>query len=284
MSVAIEERRIKVGALMIQYLTGGEGAPLVLLHGDGDSARSWRWVLPALARMHHVYAPSLPGFGDSDKPAADYSPIFFETFVTTFLDALGLERVIVVGTSTGGIVALHLALSDPARVSALVLVDSTGLGREINPIVALLSLPGYGELATAWSKMPLGAAQRVWWYITLLFRRPERVPRAWLAEQYRLTLLPGFLEATVAAKRAQIGPCGQRQVLVDELPRLRMPTLVTWGVQDMVVPHYQAQAAVARLRRGHLASIPDCGHMPHVERPDRFIAALGRFLAGHAVT
>src|SRR5215210_2718927 len=132
-NVAVEERKIEVDGLLTRYLTAGEGAPLVLLHALCESALDWRWVLPALAQAYRVYAPDLPGFGDSDKPAADYSPTFFARFVAAFLDALEVERAAVVGNSLGGLVALRLALSEPARVSTLCLVDSAGLGREVNP-------------------------------------------------------------------------------------------------------------------------------------------------------
>ena len=70
----------------------------MLLHGAGDNALDWRWVLPALARTHHVYAPDLPGSDDSAKPAADYSPAFFERFVSGFVDALGIARAIFAGS------------------------------------------------------------------------------------------------------------------------------------------------------------------------------------------
>ncbi len=112
--MAIEERKIEVDGLPTRYLRAGEGPPLLLLHALGESALDWRWVLPDLARRHSVYAPDLPGFGDSFKLAADYSPAFFEGFVAAFLDALGVERAVVVGNSLGGLIALRLALSEPA--------------------------------------------------------------------------------------------------------------------------------------------------------------------------
>ena len=65
--------------------------------------------------------------------------------------------------------------------------------------------------------------------------------------------------------------------MLGELPRLTMPVLVVWGERDLVFPPDQARAAVAWLPRGELALIPDCGHLPHVERPDLFVAALGHF-------
>lgn len=278
----VEERNIDVGGLPAHYLTAGEGPPLVLLHALGESALDWRWVLPALGQTHRVYAPDLPGFGYSAKPSAEYSPAFFARFVGAYLDALGLERAAVVGNSIGGLAALRLALSEPSRVSALGLVASAGLGREVTYALRLPTLPGYGEATVAWGKTPLGAFQRAWSRVPLLFGHPERVPGEWITEQTRIAQLPGFTEATIAALRAQVDLGGQREVLVDQLPHLRMPTLIVWGERDRVFPYSQGQKAVSRLRQGSLELIPDCGHLAHIERPDRFAAILGRFLDGQA--
>ncbi len=75
-----------------------------------------------------------------------------------------------------------------------------------------------------------------------------------------------------------MGPFGQREVMVDRLGLLETPTLVVWGERDRVFPRSQAKRSVVRLRDGSLVLIPDCGHMPHVECPDRFLAALDVFL------
>lgn len=75
------------------------------------------------------------------------------------------------------------------------------------------------------------------------------------------------------------GPYGQRQILLDRLPGLSTPTLVVWGDRDYLLPVQQAHAAVRRLPNGQLSVFPDCGHLPHVEDPDRFAAVLGTWLA-----
>jgi pimeloyl-ACP methyl ester carboxylesterase len=124
-----------------------------------------------------------------------------------------------------------------------------------------------------------GAYQRAWGRTALLFTHPPRsVPREWLAEQCRLALSPGYLEAHLTTLRALVGPFGQREVMVDRLGLLETPTLVVWGARDRVFPRSQAKRSVAPLREGSLALIPDCGHMPHVECPDRFLGALDGFL------
>ena len=284
MSAAIEGRNVEVDGLPIRYLAAGEGPPLILLHGAGDNSLDWRWVMPALAATHRVYAPDLPGSPDSAiPPAAAYSPAFFERFVASFVDALGIGRAAFVGNSLGGLVALRLALSEPARVGALVLVDGAGLGPEVNPAFTSVNVPGLGEAAMPFWRTPLGAHRRARGRTALLFAHPPAsVPREWLAEQRRLARSPGYLEAHLSVLRALVRPLGQREVLVDRLDLLEMPTLVVWGSRDRVFPERQAREAVARLREGSLAVIPDCGHMPHVECPDRFLAALDGFLVGRA--
>ncbi len=228
MRAAVVEREVEVGGRPTRYLAGGEGPPLVLLHGTGTNGREWAWSLPALARGRSVYAPDMPGF-DGGGPVANPSPENYAAFVAAFLDTLGLGPAAVVGNSFGGLVALRLALSEPSRVPALALVDSVGLRREVSPALVAPTAPGLGELTLRWGQTPAGAAQRAYSRAPLLFANPGRVPREWYEEQYRAAQTPGFMETTFATLRAHLGPFGQLEVLLGELPRLRMPTLVVWG-------------------------------------------------------
>ena len=279
MNVTVEKQDVEIDGMPIRYLAAGEGSPVVLLHGAGDNALDWRWVMPTLAASHRVYAPDLPGSPDSARPSADYSPAFFERFVAAFVDALDIGRATFVGNSLGGLIALQLALSEPERAGALVLVDSAGLGRAVNPAFTSVNVPGLGEAALPFWRTPVGAYQRAWGRTALLFAHPPgSVPREWLAEQCRLALSPGYLEAHLTVLRALVDPAGQREVLVDQLPHLKIPTLVVWGVCDRVFPQSQAKEAVAQLPEGSLSLVPECGHMPHVECPDSFLAALDDFL------
>jgi pimeloyl-ACP methyl ester carboxylesterase len=283
MNVTVEKQDVEIDGMPIRYLAAGEGPPLVLLHGAGDNALDWKWVMPSLAATNRIYAPDLPGSPDSARPAADYSPAFFERFIAAFVDALEIGRATLVGNSLGGVIALRLALSEPERAGALVLVDSAGLGRAVNPAFTSVNVPGLGEAALPFWRTPVGAYQRAWGRTALLFAHPLRsVPPKWLAEQCRLALSPGYLEAHLTVLRALVSPLGQREVLVDRLPSLKIPTLVVWGARDRVFPKSQARDAVAHLPQGSLAVIPDCGHMPHVECPDQFLAALSEFLGGLA--
>ena len=279
----VQERTIDVEGLRTRYLTAGDdgGPPLVLLHGVGTSAGEWSWVLPGLALNHRVYAVDLPGYDGSYEPP-DYAPAFTATFIGSFLDAVELESAAVVGNSFGGLTALHLALSEPARVSALVLSDSAGLDRAVNPALATISFPRTGRLATALAKTRPGAAQRALGRASLMFARPWQIPSKWLKDQYRLAQLPNFIEATLATLSSTIGPSGQREVLLNELPGLQMPTLIVWGTEDRVLPYWQARDALTHLKEGSLELIPNCGHLPHVEQPERFVSILDGFLRNGA--
>lgn len=147
-----------------------------------------------------------------------------------FLDTLQLGDSVLVGSSLGGLAARRVALHTPDRVSALCLIGSAGLGREVSPALRQMTLPGVGEAAIWWGRTAIGAAQRLLVRMPLLFANPTRAPQSWFAEQYRLARLPGFLETTLAALRVQVAPKGQRQILVNALPRLSMPTLLVWAI------------------------------------------------------
>jgi pimeloyl-ACP methyl ester carboxylesterase len=110
--------------------------------------------------------------------------------------------VYVVGNSSGGAVALRLALVAPARVWTVTLVDSGGLGREVNPLLALKTLPVVGEQAIMISRLPGGDVLRTSMSTAMLFAQPSRVPADFLSEQHALGKRPGQLEASTAMARA----------------------------------------------------------------------------------
>jgi 4,5:9,10-diseco-3-hydroxy-5,9,17-trioxoandrosta-1(10),2-diene-4-oate hydrolase len=119
----------------------------------------------------------------------------------------------------------------------------------------------------------------------MLFAQPWRAPADFFTEHHDLGRRRGQLEASTATARALFDATGQRQILLDRLPAVTAPTLVVWGGCDYVLPAHQAQTAVGLLPHGRLALLPDCGHLPHVEHPDRFAAVLGDWLTEHdAVT
>ena len=278
----VHDRRVVVDGVQLQYLEAGSGPPLLLLHGHEQGATSWRWVTPVLARTHRVLAVSLPGHGESSAAVGGYAPgRDLAPLVVDFLDTIGVGALHVVGNSVGGAVALRLALADPARIRTLTLVGSAGLGRDVNALLALAALPVIGELAIMMSRLPGGDLGRTSMSTAMLFAQPSRVPQEFFTEQHALGRRPGQLEASTAMARALFDANGQREVLLDRLAELTMPTLVVWGGCDYVLPASQARAAVDRLPDGRLALFADCGHLPHVECPDRFATVLSEWLAEH---
>nr|MDP9480104.1 alpha/beta fold hydrolase [Actinomycetota bacterium] len=179
-----------------------------------------------------------------------------------------------------GLAALHLALSEPERVRALVLANSAGLDRAVSPFLANLALPRGTEPMAAWHRTPPGATHRAFVRASLLFARPWQIPLKWVTGQYRLSRLANFARTELATLRTSINPGGQREVFVDRLPHLQMPTLVVWGTEDRVFPVWQGTGAAARLANGSLELVPNCGHLPHVEKPERFVSILGEFVGG----
>ena len=263
----------------VHYVEAGRGPVLLLLHGHEQDATTWRRVMPALAEDRRVIAVTLPGHGRTGIPADGYAATRdLARSVGGFLDALGVGDVDLVGHSMGGAVALHLALFDPSRVRTLTLVAAAGLGREVNPLIALGTLPGVGEWAIQLSRLPGGQVQRALLSVAMLFGRPWRAPLGFLREAYAMGRRPGQLEASTALSRTLFDVTGQREVLLDELHILTMPSLVVWGAWDLVLPAHHARAATGRLPRARLAEFSACGHLPHVEQPDRFIAELRTLL------
>jgi pimeloyl-ACP methyl ester carboxylesterase len=275
-----EIARIDVDGRAVEYLDTGPpvGPALVLLHGDGETARDWRWVAPALADAgHRVIAPSLPGHGGSVPPAS-YAMEDLAVWLARFLDAVGIAAATVGGNSIGGLIAIHLALGQPSRVQRLLLVDSAGLGQTVNPLLAAETLPGAGEAAIGMTLFPGGPQLRAFTRAGNLFAQPWRVPAGWWSDQFRWGGNPVLLDASVACKRAIMNGTGQHHVVLDRLGELNVATLVLWGLLDTIVPVVHGRSAARRLSDGRLEVLPGCGHVPHVESPKAFLAPVLRFL------
>ena len=123
------------------YRITGQGPPLLLLHGIGDSSASWLPVMEGLGRTHTVIAPDLLGHGNSDKPRADYSVAAYANGMRDLLEVLGVDDVTVVGHSLGGGVAAQFAYQYPERCQRLVLVATGGVAKAVTPFLRVASAP-----------------------------------------------------------------------------------------------------------------------------------------------
>ena len=140
----LDVHEISLHGHRVSYRAGGEGPLLVLIHGITSSSRTWERVLPALAEHHTVLAPDLLGHGESAKPRGDYSLGAYASLLRDLMLALGHDSATIVGHSLGGGVAMQLAYQFPERCERLVLIDSGGLGSEVNFLLRLATLPGAG--------------------------------------------------------------------------------------------------------------------------------------------
>ncbi|MBQ1095492.1 alpha/beta hydrolase [Streptomyces sp. b94] len=260
------------------YYEAGQGPAVLLLHGNATSPRDWWRTMEELKASRRVIALALPGFGFT-SPLGSLDPARLVAFISDFLDELDAANVILVGHSMGGSLALEFTLTHPSRVTRLVLADSAGLGRSANPlmiaealiptelakaVILILTLPGFdvGRVAT-------GALQ---------LRQPWRVPWYIWATQVRLSHSRTFLLQSFRTVREGVGLQGQRYVYKDRLGEIRVPTLIVWGLTDLLFPVRHAVGAVRRLPQGKLSIIPAAGHASYVECHEEFIDAIGPFV------
>jgi len=255
-------------------------APAVLLvHGVGDSSRTWKDVLPLLGVTRTIIAPDLLGHGASDKPRADYSVGGFANGMRDLLLLLGVERVTVVGQSLGGGIAQQFAYQYPELCERLVLVASGGLGSDVTPLLRLAALPGAGPVIRVSAlppvRLPLVVAASLAAWCGLLdvtdVDEAAHVMRA-LREKSTRTAFLRTLRSVIDV-RGQTVSSADRLYLAATLP-----TLLVWGARDPVLPVAHARATMAILPGARLEILPRAGHQPHRSDPERFVRVLEDFL------
>jgi len=250
--------------IRLYYEVAGEGDPIVFIHGLGSSARDWEYQVPFFAPCYRVVVFDVRGHGRSDKPPGPYSVPLFAQDTAALIRALEAAPAHVVGISMGGMIALQLAVDEPALVRSLVVVNS---GPELVVrtfrerlmilqrflIVRLLGMRKMGEVLS----------QR-------LFPRPDQAPlRQMFVERWAENDPRAYREAM----RALVG-----WSVADRLGDIRCPTLVIASDQDYT-PVSAKEAYVARMPNARLVVISDAHHAVTVERPDEFNQVLLDFLA-----
>jgi pimeloyl-ACP methyl ester carboxylesterase len=262
----------------IAYRREGSGPALRLLHGIAGSSRTWRDVVPRLVDRFTVIAPDLMGHGLSEKPVGDYSLGAFASGIRDLLEVLDIDRATVVGQSFGGGVAMQLAYQHPELCERLVLVDSGGLGREVNWILRFMTLPGSEYV------MPLVFPKFVRDWGDNMFRSINdrgihlgRIAEMWSA--YASLAETDNRQAFARTIRSVIEPGGQTVSAMDRLYLASsMPTLIIWGERDDIIPVSHARAAHEAIPGSRLVIIEGVGHFPQIEAPDQFVAALVDFV------
>lgn len=265
----------QVGSTEVYWIELGNGEPLVLLHGIGDSHRTWRRLAPLMARRYRVLMPDLPGYGMSGRPDAPYTLDWFSDILDAWMQAIGVPRAHFCGHSYGGGLSQWMVMKYRERVDRLALVASGGLGREVSLGLRLASI-GWAEYLFVPTAMWLGSRLMV----TLDSRALGDPDPVEVAEIARVNAIPGSGRAFARTVRGVIDFRGQymrtcREVAVaDNLP----PVAIFWGEDDRVLPVSHGRMAVGRFRGSTLSVFKDCGHFPHLQQPRRLATKLKKFL------
>jgi pimeloyl-ACP methyl ester carboxylesterase len=265
--LAVFDTTVEVNQFEIHYQQCGEGPPAILLHGLGGSTADWSETMPALAGAYRLYALDLPGFGLSPVPrqTIQYNLAYAASLVLAFADRLGLGRVVLIGNSLGGGISLRFAVDYPARVAGVILANAVGLGREIGSSIRVLSLPGVARLSL--SLVTRRMVRDVWESLVVdpAHATEERVERTWAWLRR-----PGVRQYLAHIYPRAVTLCGQRDLLLDRLPRVQAPTLIVWGQEDSVLPPSHGQRAHELVARSTLHLLPQCAHIPQIEQAGRF--------------
>jgi pimeloyl-ACP methyl ester carboxylesterase len=237
----------------IFYTQGGlksDSTPILLLHGWGISAEPYHEILNLLAEQHFVLAPDLPSFGRSSYPnlIPDYDS--YAKFLLSFLDALNLQQVHLVGHSLGGGIAITLSALAPDRVKSLVLVDSTG-----NPSVSLLeAIPRRAFEMTAQLLLP--------------------------KLKLKLADIPQVFSHNVLFNTGNVIQALLLSLLVDLkhlLPSIQAPCLLLWSEKDLTTPLSAAQEMAAKIPDSRLTTVEEGWHEWGLWYPEKITSIMLAF-------
>lgn len=258
----MELKTVAVPRVPVRYFEGGKGEPLVFLHGAGGLLPGDPF-LAKLAEKYHVYAPLLPGYGDSEECGEIRDMLDFTLHTWDVVDALGLKDPVLVGHSMGGMIAAEMAAIAPHDVSRLALIASAGLWLDAHPIPDVFSTMPYE-------------------YPQLLFHNVE-AGAALLTAGVALDD-PEWLKGFLVTNARQLGMAGKilfpvpDRGLASRLYRIKATTVLIWGESDrLVVPAY-ALAFKKAIAGAQVTMVPEAGHMVTIEKPDQVMRAIERLL------
>jgi pimeloyl-ACP methyl ester carboxylesterase len=263
MSPTVETVAVRHCDFEAKVKVAGDGPPIVFLHPAGGP--SWDPFLEELAKHHTVYAPDHPGTGDTERDAIHRVRSLWDLVLIydELLDALGLERAPLGGSSFGGMVACEVAAHRRRSISALVLLDPIGLWRDDAPVAQYMTmLPE--ELAG------------------VLFHDPE-APAAQAAlalpsDRDELATAMADLVWAMGATGKFVWPIPDKG-LARRLHRVTAPALIVWGQEDRLISPAYADEFAARLADARVEIVPGAGHVPQLERLDVVAPLVLDFLA-----
>ncbi len=264
-------------AVRLAYREQGAGEPILLIHGFGANAYTWRHLEPALARTHRVISLDLKGFGRSDKPLDKrYSVQDQAALVAHFIRQKNLRDVTVVGHSLGGGIALVLALDEQLkrerRIARIALIDSVAYAQKIPLAFSVLRAPVIGPMSSFLipKQLQASAALRIAYYDDSKFNRRD-------VAQYAEPLRDRGSQHALIHSARQILP-ENIDALSARYPSIRIPALVVWCDEDKVVKPHIGWRLHQDLPNSKFVLLRGCGHIPQEERPIETAQVLQHFL------
>ena len=266
-----------IDGLAVHYVRQGRGPSIVLLHGLGGFAESWRGTLDALAKRADVLALDLPGFGLSAKPRTRYDLDFFTRVLHGFLDVTGVGQASLVGHSLGGAVAVAYALTRPARVDRLALVSAVVPGFDFRPswLYRMATIRGLGEIGALCAARPLYRAALARCFHAPVAREVDALVDWSYAERTAWDAKAAYL-ATLRHVRADFE--GRAAAYRRVAGTLGLPVLLVHGRQDPVVPAVHCANVSKGFPRASVRWLDACGHFPQLEHADTVNRWLEDFL------
>lgn len=268
MTTAPTSRTISVcgGQFETHIREAGAGAPVLYLHGAEGPLAGWPPFLDSLSTRFRVIAPDLPGFGQSSGGERMDGVLDLTMYLQDLLDALGLDRVAIVGHDLGGMAAAELAATADRRVTALMLIAPLGLWADDDPILDFYATPRDVLAPLAWHDPGSSAA-------TAVLAPPDSDEEARLAGLLR--------NQNLATSTRFLWPIPDRG-LKRRIHRVTHPTLLIWGANDGVVPPSYGPRWQQAVVGSQLVTVPGAGHLPMLEQPAAVTDAAIPFLIGQS--
>ena len=271
------------GLELFAYDAGqGKSISLVMIHGLGDEADTWRHIIKPLSEDYHILSVDLPGFGRSILPEEKLTPVFLLKIMKSLLNESGLEKVVLIGNSLGGILAHAYSLKYPDQIKGLVLVGGALL--QLDPMgdfsLRLMQIPLLGEwLYKRLRKDPQAAYDSLRNVYHDLDEMPE-VDRNFLFLRVNKRVWSDKQRKAYFSTLRNLGPwVRDRQAnLPGQLKDFEIPTLVIRGAFDALFSEENARAVARVQPNTTYSSINDSGHLPHQEKPAEFLDALQEWL------
>jgi pimeloyl-ACP methyl ester carboxylesterase len=264
-----------LGDTSVAWSEMGSGPPLVLLHGIMDSHRVWRRAVPLLAEHFRVLMLDLPGHGWSGRPDAPYTLTWHAQVVSSWMEAIGVERAHVCGHSFGGGIAQWMVLDQRGRIDRLALVSPGGLGRQVALGMRVASFPVLGRKLTPLAlRLALPTALRTF-SATFGHMEPEEIELF-----LKMRMIPGTDRAFQRSLEGVINLFGQYMQTMQRAHEIASmpPTAIFWGDKDPIIPVRHGRAVLNHSTGIPLTEYNGCGHYPQLDVPSSFARDLIEFL------